>query len=318
MPALARTLTGNYVQAMCGRVIQSSGPLRYAIVDGMNVRDSRVHNYPPRWNAAPSQDLLVIRRNHKTGEVSLDPLRWGLIPYWCDDPKGGRKPINAKCESVRELQQNEQLAIISVMNLVDRIARIRIELKDIDPTIWRRVEVPLTTSLKGLHDVIQAVMPFENYHLFLFDVGDKRYGISDPEWDHVRATLDAKNIKLGALVERGVSAFSYTYDFGDDWRHSITIEGITAADPTLDYPRFIDGSRRAPPEDVGGIPGFEEFLDAMTKPHHPEHQRLTEWYGGSFDPDDLNLPVISGRISKLARRRALGKAGFVKSRGPTH
>jgi putative SOS response-associated peptidase YedK len=69
--------------AMCGRVIQSSGPLRYAIVDGMNVRDSRGHNYPPRWNAAPSQELLVIRRNHKTGEMSLDPLRWGLIPYWC-------------------------------------------------------------------------------------------------------------------------------------------------------------------------------------------------------------------------------------------
>jgi hypothetical protein len=93
----------DYIRAMCGRVIQSSGPLRYAIVDGMNVRDSRVHNYPPRWNGAPSQDLLVIRRNHKTGEVSLDPLRWGLIPYWCSDPKGGRKPINAKCESVRDL-----------------------------------------------------------------------------------------------------------------------------------------------------------------------------------------------------------------------
>ena len=88
-----------YIRCMCGRVIQSSGPLRYAIVDGMNVRDSRVHNYPPRWNAAPSQELLVIRRNHKTGEVSLDPLRWGLIPYWCNDPKGGRKPINAKCET---------------------------------------------------------------------------------------------------------------------------------------------------------------------------------------------------------------------------
>src|SRR5262245_33449644 len=88
---------------MCGRVIQSSAPLRYAIVDGMNVRDSRFHNYPPRWNGAPSQELLVIRRNHKTGEVSLDPLRWGLIPYWCKDPAGGRKPINAKCETVREL-----------------------------------------------------------------------------------------------------------------------------------------------------------------------------------------------------------------------
>src|SRR6478672_1163879 len=88
---------------MCGRVIQSSGPLRYAIVDGMNARDSRVHNYPPRWNGAPSQDLLVIRRNRRTGEISLDPLRWGLIPYWCSDPKGGRKPINAKCETVRDL-----------------------------------------------------------------------------------------------------------------------------------------------------------------------------------------------------------------------
>ena len=96
-------LTDDYIQAMCGRVIQSSGPLRYVIVDGMNVRDSRVHNYPPRWNGAPSQELLVIRRNHKTGEISLDPLRWGLIPYWCKDPVGGRKPINAKYETVRDL-----------------------------------------------------------------------------------------------------------------------------------------------------------------------------------------------------------------------
>ena len=72
---------------MCGRVIQSSGPIRYAIVDGMNVRDSRVHNYPPRWNGAPSQDLLVIRRNHKTGEVSLDPLRWGH-PVLVRGPEG--------------------------------------------------------------------------------------------------------------------------------------------------------------------------------------------------------------------------------------
>jgi putative SOS response-associated peptidase YedK len=73
---LASPLGHHHILRMCGRVIQSSEPLRYAIVDGMNVRDSSVHNYPPRWNAAPSQELLVIRRNHRTGEVSLDPLRW--------------------------------------------------------------------------------------------------------------------------------------------------------------------------------------------------------------------------------------------------
>jgi Plasmid pRiA4b ORF-3-like protein len=217
-----------------------------------------------------------------------------------------------------ELTTSHEVTTIGGMTVADRIARIRVELKGIDPTIWRRVEVSLTTSLKGLHDVIQAVMPFENYHLFLFEVGGKRYGISDPKWDRVRETLDAKNVKLGTLVERGVRAFSYTYDFGDDWRHSVIIENVTAANPTLDYPRFIDGSRRAPPEDVGGIPGFEEFLDTIANPRHPEHKRLTEWYGSSFDPNDLNLTVIGDRIGKLARRRALGKAGYAKSRRLKH
>ena len=69
----------------------------------MDVSESRAHNYPLRWNAAPNQDLLVIRRNHETGVVSLDPLRWGLIPHWCQDPAGGHKPINAKCETVHRL-----------------------------------------------------------------------------------------------------------------------------------------------------------------------------------------------------------------------
>lgn len=72
-------------------------------VDGLDVRDSRLTNAPRRFNAAPSQELLVIRQNHQTGERSLDFLKWGLIPYWCTDPKGGRKPINAKAETVANL-----------------------------------------------------------------------------------------------------------------------------------------------------------------------------------------------------------------------
>jgi putative SOS response-associated peptidase YedK len=89
---------------MCGRFVQSSSPLRLAIVDGVEVSDSRMGNVRPRYNAAPSQDLLVIRENHKTGERSLDLIRWGLIPHWCEDPKGGRKPINAKAENLSKLR----------------------------------------------------------------------------------------------------------------------------------------------------------------------------------------------------------------------
>src|SRR5438874_1746826 len=87
---------------MCGRVIQSSGPLRYAIVDGMNV---------PRWNAAPSQELLIIRRNHKTDEVSLDPLRWGLIPIGAMSVSGAllrRKSFLEHCEVDPGLQISRQ------------------------------------------------------------------------------------------------------------------------------------------------------------------------------------------------------------------
>ena len=82
---------------MCGRIIQSSEPLRLAIVEGFDVSDSRIANIRPRYNGAPSQELLVIRENHKTGERSLE------IPHRCQDPTGGRKPINAKAESVSRL-----------------------------------------------------------------------------------------------------------------------------------------------------------------------------------------------------------------------
>jgi putative SOS response-associated peptidase YedK len=88
---------------MCGRVIRARGPIEYAIVDGLDVRDSRLSNYPRRWNGSPSQEFLVIRQNHQSGERSLDLLKWGLIPYWCKDPKGGRKPINAKADTVANL-----------------------------------------------------------------------------------------------------------------------------------------------------------------------------------------------------------------------
>jgi putative SOS response-associated peptidase YedK len=83
---------------LCAENHPKQRPFRYAIVEGMTMRDSRVHNYPPRWNAAPSQELLVIRRNHQTWRGVVGPLALGLIPLWCKDPAGGRKPINAKFE----------------------------------------------------------------------------------------------------------------------------------------------------------------------------------------------------------------------------
>jgi putative SOS response-associated peptidase YedK len=83
---------------MCGRVIQSSPRTRLAIVEGLDVSGSRVHNYRRTGMAHPAKSYWSFG-----GEVSVDPLRWGLIPHFCEDPKGGRKLINAKCETVRTL-----------------------------------------------------------------------------------------------------------------------------------------------------------------------------------------------------------------------
>ncbi len=194
----------------------------------------------------------------------------------------------------------------------DRIARLHIQLDDIEPAIWRRVEVPLTSTLKAVHDVIQAIMLFEDYHLFQFEIGDHRYGYPDPEWgDDMH---DARNTRLGAILARGETRFTYTYDFGDDWRHNIVVEEVVAADPMVDYPRFTEGARRAPPEDVGGLPGFEEFLRVMAAPADPEHNHIMTWYGRPFDPADIGLAIINQRIRKLAKRRAIGRAAFEKGR----
>ena len=122
------------------------------------------------------------------------------------------------------------------MTDADRIARLRVKLDDFNPRIWRRIEVPLAISLKGLHEAIQAAMLFEGYHLFQFDVGGRRYAIPDPDWDDLRSTIDARNVNVGTLIDQGATTFSYTYDFGDDWWHAITIEAVAPADPALDYP----------------------------------------------------------------------------------
>jgi hypothetical protein len=196
------------------------------------------------------------------------------------------------------------------------IARLKVTLEYSDPVIWRRIEVPLTASLQALHEVIQAVMLFENYHLFEFVTGKRgretRYAIPDPDGDFTE-TMDARKTTLGQLTEAGVTRLIYTYDFGDDWRHTILVESVVSADPALDYPRFIEGANRAPPEDVGGQPGFEHFLSVTADAAHPEHADITQWYGRTFNPKDIAEAEIAVRIRKLAKRQKPRKTAAVKT-----
>ena len=200
----------------------------------------------------------------------------------------------------------------------EKIARLRITLAGIEPVVWRQVEVSLSATLKALHDVIQAAFGWEGYHLHLFEVGEERYGVPDPEWDSIRPIRSEKGVRLAALIERGVERFGYTYDFGDDWRHRIAVEAVRLADPAAEYPRFVTGARRAPPEDVGGLPGYEAFVRAVTRARHREHEAMLTWHGGPYDPNDVGEAEVVAALGKLARRRTLGRAAYLKSIGRQH
>ena len=188
--------------------------------------------------------------------------------------------------------------------MIEPVARIRIELQDLEPKIWRRVDVPLSSTLAALHDIIQVSFHWLDYHLYEFVVGERVYGVpADEDEFYDRKVFKAAAIRLKMLVEREVDRFLYVYDFGDDWRHDVIVEEVRDGDEDTEYPAFVDGARRCPPEDVGGSDGFMEFLEAVLDASHEEHDRMMEWYGGPFDPEDIDEQRIRSVLKMFAARR---------------
>jgi hypothetical protein len=104
------------------------------------------------------------------------------------------------------------------------------------------------------------------------------------------------------LTDTGARSIRYIYDFGDSWEHILQIGELTDPNPSDIYPRLADTSGRCPPEDVGGFPGYQEFLNAMSNPKHPDYAHLKEWYGGSFDPNTPPADALRFEVFKLAKR----------------
>lgn len=192
----------------------------------------------------------------------------------------------------------------------DKVVQLKIELADITPSIWRRVQVPSDLPLRRLHDVIQAVFDWLDYHLHQFEVGDRLYGQPEIEGFELAGQQlhSDRNVKLGALLRRDVERFLYRYDFGDDWEHVITMEKLMEPEHGVEYPVLVDGARRAPPEDCGGPPGFMAFLEAMRDTDHEDHEDMMDWYGERFDPDDMNLETIEAMLGRIRTSRRKGPA----------
>ena len=167
------------------------------------------------------------------------------------------------------------------------IYQIKVTLKGIRPPIWRRIQVPCDITLAELHGVLQAVMGWWGYHLHQFTVGQTCYGVPDPDYDFMDVR-DESEVRLNQIVGEG-GRFVYEYDFGDGWEHVLQVEKVLPPDAGQQRPVCIKGKRACPPEDVGGIWGYANFLEAIQDPGHPEHEEYLEWVGGEFDPEAFDL-----------------------------
>lgn len=181
------------------------------------------------------------------------------------------------------------------------IYQIKITLAGARPPIWRRVLVSSTISLADFHLVIQIAMGWTNSHLHQFIYNREMYGIPDDEFDFGLETKDERKFKIGQLLKQEKDSMIYEYDFGDGWEHKIVLEKILPFDKDARLPVCVKGKRACPPEDCGGIWGYEELLDTVQDAQHPEHEQMLEWLGGDFDSEKFEIKEVNELLVEYCR-----------------
>ena len=180
------------------------------------------------------------------------------------------------------------------------VYQFKITLIGSNPPIWRRIQVAECT-LDKLHEHIHTAMGWTNSHLHQFEIGEKRYG--DPELldDGIDdfECVDSTRTRISKIVAKTGTRFKFTYeyDFGDGWEHEVLFEGCPKKESGKHYPLCLEGDRACPPEDVGGIGGFYEFLEALADPKHERHEDFKEW-GGDFDPEKFDAQQATKEMNK--------------------
>ena len=181
----------------------------------------------------------------------------------------------------------------------DGVVSLKVTLKGTKPPIWRRLLVPGSMTLGNLSEAILTAMGWIGGHLHAFDIDGRQYGDRATTDD----VADENRLTLNGMRKSGVRRFSYTYDFGDDWEHTVAIEKTEAAVAGQAYPACVAGARNCPPEDCGGVFGYAELLEILADPDHPEREERLEWVGEDFDPEEFDVSIADGRLAARFNRK---------------
>ncbi|QDU59422.1 Plasmid pRiA4b ORF-3-like protein [Planctomycetes bacterium Pan216] len=210
---------------------------------------------------------LALKEEHGTKRIFLQRLVDRLSEALGDATKIAATPVTKRCY------------------------QLKITLIGSDPPIWRRIQMNHGT-LDELHHHIQLAMGWTNSHLHQFIINDEYYVDIHilGEDDDFSRSRDSTRTKLSGLLPRNGKpvSFLYEYDFGDSWEHEVILEGWLPLDNNVRYPRCLEGARACPPEDVGGIWGYDEYLEILADPSHERHQWMLMW-GGPFDPEAFDV-----------------------------
>ena len=176
------------------------------------------------------------------------------------------------------------------------VFRLRIQLRDVKPVVWRMVLVPGSIRMAKFSAILLAAMGWNNSHLHAFLIGDERIGMCFD--DYPEGEIDEKGVTvLQALREE--RNFVFEYDFGDSWEHDVVIEDLTWSSFGLKFGVCLDGENACPPDNVGGAWGYTEFLKAVADPEHEEHDRMIEWAAGPFDPTKFDVANANALMQKV-------------------
>jgi hypothetical protein len=181
--------------------------------------------------------------------------------------------------------------------------RLRIELADITPLIWRQIWVEGQMHLLQLHHIIQTAMGWTDAHLHDFTIAGVRYSLPHDDDDFGLPLVDERTVRLDRILKPGLT-FDYQYDFGDSWMHSVRVEKTETMTEPYGAAFVVDGARACPPEDAGGSGSYQDFLDRLAAdPRDEEVVSFLEWAGTDFDPDRFDRRAANAALLRLAWNR---------------
>ena len=176
------------------------------------------------------------------------------------------------------------------------VFEMHIALRHIAQPIWRRILIYGSTTLHGFHLAIQEAFGWQNCHLYSFTLGARRF---EGPYQEDGTGEDATEVLLMDLRLKPGKVFEYTYDFGDDWEHVVRVDAVRQHETGAVYPCCLDGARAGPPEDCGGPHGYQQLLEILADPRHPEHRERREWAGPHFNPEVFDIRATN-RVLELA------------------